>query len=214
MLLIRQITKRTFFHPQAKAYGPKLTMANTKNHLAGRKDMSVLMPKNKLRSSQSKTTNQTVIRREGNAKNLAGTLNLVQENQAIKRKKLDGGKSRQAFHLQTMLRARPSNLKTSTKIEQEELEKVPKFKAISLNKKERGAMKVKKYVTELVHKKIKDKRVPPKPEPKHCTKPEPFQLESVARQEEAMRRGMEEIMRTEREEAQRRVFRAQPVIKV
>ncbi|CAN8247910.1 unnamed protein product [Cochlearia groenlandica] len=282
--------------PQAKAYSPKLTMSSTKNHQAGRKDMSVLMPKNKLRSSQSKTTNQTMIRREANAKKLAGALKLVEENQAIKRQKLDGGKSRQilnpkpttlphktkqglvnksfnlfpsaaketrtenrkAFHLQTMLRARPSNVKTSTEIEQEELDKVPRFKAISLNKKlslnsescrekplqrnttpnpfllrteERGAMKVKKYVTELVHKKIEDKRVripkatpypyttdypvvPPKPEPKHCTKPEPFQLESVARHEEAVRRGMEEMMRTEREEAQRRVFRAQPVIKV
>ncbi|CAH8278406.1 unnamed protein product [Arabidopsis lyrata] len=37
--------------------------------------------------------------------------------------------------LQTMLRARPSNAKTSNEIEQEELEKVPRFRARPLNQK-------------------------------------------------------------------------------
>ncbi|XP_056843699.1 protein TPX2-like isoform X1 [Raphanus sativus] len=199
--------------------------------------------------------------------------------------------------LQAMLRARPIEAKTSTEIEQEELKKVPKFRARPLNKKifesrgemgvfcntkdhvtipqefhfltderisqpksvidlfdklslnsescrrqrplqrnttpnpfllrteERGAEKEKKFVRQVIHKQIEAEkaRTPkatpypyttdypvflPKPEPKQCTKPEPFKLESVARHEEEM----EERMRTEREEAQRRVFRAQPVI--
>lgn len=48
---------------------------------------------------------------------------------------------------------------------------------------------------------------------KQCTKIKPFQLESLARHEEEMQKEMEERIRMEREEAQRRVFRAQPVIK-
>lgn len=56
-------------------------------------------------------------------------------------------------------------------------------------------------------------QVPPKPEPKQCTKPAPFQLESLVRHEDEMRREMEERMRMEREEAQKRLFKAQPVIK-
>ncbi|CAF2052228.1 hypothetical protein HID58_036977 [Brassica napus] len=203
--------------------------------------------------------------------------------------------------LQTMLRARPTKAKTTAEIEQEELEKAPKFKAKPLNKKifeskgemgifcntkkhitipqefhfatderiskpnsvfdafdklsltseschekplpritapnpfnlrteERGAEKEKKFVMEVTEKLIGDERarvpkatpypyttdypvVPPKPEPKQCTKPEPFQLESLVRHEDEMRREMEERMRMEREEAQKRLFKAQPVIK-
>ncbi|KAG2262026.1 hypothetical protein Bca52824_069105 [Brassica carinata] len=202
--------------------------------------------------------------------------------------------------LQTMLRARPNKAKTSTEIEQEELKKVPKFRARPLNKKifesrgemgifcntkrhvtipqefhfltderisqpnsvtdlfnklslnsesfrerplqrnttpnpfllrteERGAEKEKKFVRQVIHKQIEAEKArtpkatpypyttdypvfPPKPEPKQCTKPEPFKLESVARHEQEMLKEMEERMRMEREEAQRRVFRAQPVI--
>lgn len=55
-------------------------------------------------------------------------------------------------------------------------------------------------------------KVPPKPEPKPCTKPEAFQLESLVRHEEEMQRMMEEKERMEREEAQRRIFRAQPIM--
>ncbi|KAF8111729.1 hypothetical protein N665_0073s0085 [Sinapis alba] len=203
--------------------------------------------------------------------------------------------------LQTMLRARPTKAKTTAELEQEELEKAPKFKAKPLNKKifeskgemgifcnmkkhttipqefhfatderisrpcpvvdifdklsltsdschekplprntapnpfnlrteERGAEKEKKFVMDITQKLIGDERarvpkanpypyttdypvVPPKPEPKQCTKPEPFQLESLVRHEEEMRREMEERMRMEREEAQKRLFKAQPVIK-
>ncbi|KFK42722.1 targeting protein for xklp2 [Arabis alpina] len=203
--------------------------------------------------------------------------------------------------LQTMLRARPTKAKTTAELEQEELEKAPKFKAKPLNKKifeskgemgifcntkkhitiphefhfatderisrpssvldifdklslnseschekplprntapnpfhlrteERGAEKEKKFVMEVTQKLIGDERarvpkatpypyttdypvVPPKPEPKQCTKPAPFQLESLVRHEDEMRREMEERMRIEREEAQKRLFKAQPVIK-
>ncbi|VVA89863.1 unnamed protein product [Arabis nemorensis] len=203
--------------------------------------------------------------------------------------------------LQTMLRARPTKAKTTAELEQEELEKAPKFKAKPLNRKifeskgemgifcntkkhitipqefhfatderisrpnsvldifdklslnseschekslprntapnpfhlrteERGAEKEKRFVMEVTQKLIGDERarvpkanpypyttdypvVPPKPEPKQCTKPAPFQLESLVRHEDEMRREMEERMRMEREEAQKRLFKAQPVIK-
>ncbi|KAK9150192.1 hypothetical protein Syun_008501 [Stephania yunnanensis] len=55
--------------------------------------------------------------------------------------------------------------------------------------------------------------IPPKPEAKECTKPEPFQLESLVRHEEELQREMEERQRTEREEAQMRVFKALPILK-
>jgi len=55
--------------------------------------------------------------------------------------------------------------------------------------------------------------MPPKPEPKQCTKPEPFQLESLVRHEEEMEREMEERRKLEEEEARMRNFKAQPVLK-
>ncbi|XP_031393565.1 protein TPX2 isoform X1 [Punica granatum] len=207
----------------------------------------------------------------------------------------------QTPNLQTSLRARPPKVKSSIELEQEELEKVPKFKAKPLNKKileskgnlgvfcntkklltrpqefhfatderfpqpsavfdlfdklslnseprhnnpiprntnpnpfhlhteERGAEKERKFITELMRKQWEDERtrvpkanpypyttdypvVPPKPEPKQCTKPEPFQLESLARHEEELQREMEERRRKEKEEAQMRIFRAQPILK-
>ncbi|KAF5756076.1 putative TPX2 central domain-containing protein [Helianthus annuus] len=204
--------------------------------------------------------------------------------------------------LQTLLRARAPNVKSTEELEREELEKAPKFKARPLNKKifeskgelglfcnkkrqvtipeefhfaiderippptanvadmfdklslcsdthtrkpipritapnpfhlhteERGAEKEKKFVMEVIHKQIEEERaripkatpypyttdypvVPPKPEPKQCTKPAPFQLESVARHEEEMQREMEERRRLEEEEARMRMFKAQPVLK-
>ncbi|XP_057455638.1 protein TPX2 [Lotus japonicus] len=204
--------------------------------------------------------------------------------------------------LQTSLRARPPKIKSSFELEQEELEKIPKFKARPLNKKifeskgdigifchtkkhvtepqefhfatneripppaaiadlfdklclksegahnhnpiprkttpnpfhlhteERGAEKEKKLFMELLQKQLEEEAarvpkanpypyttdfpvIPPKPEPKHCTKPEPFQLESLVRHEEEMQRELEERLRMEREEAQLREFKAQPVLK-
>ena len=55
-------------------------------------------------------------------------------------------------------------------------------------------------------------QVPPKPEPKQCTQPEPFQLESLVRHEKEIQRENEERQRKEQEEAQMRIFKAQPVL--
>ncbi|PHT76675.1 Protein TPX2 [Capsicum annuum] len=202
--------------------------------------------------------------------------------------------------LQTSLRARPPQIKSSEELEKEELEKVPKFKARPLNKKifeskgdlgmfcntkkqvtvpeefhfatderipppanvtdlfdklsliseptnektiprntrpnpfhlyteERGAEKERKLFTELLQKQTEEERsrvpkatpypyttdypvIPPKPEPKHCTKPEPFQLESLVRHEREMQKELEERLRLEKEEAMMRTFKAQPVL--
>ncbi|KAJ7948337.1 protein TPX2 [Quillaja saponaria] len=169
--------------------------------------------------------------------------------------------------LHTSLRARPPKVKSSLELQQEELEKIPKFKARPLNKKifeiadlfdklslnseprhdnqipknttpnpfhlhteERGAEKEKKFVMDIIEKQLEEERarvpkanpypyttdypvIPPKPEPKQWTKPEPFQLESLMRHEEEMQREMEERQRKEIEEAQMRVFKAQPILK-
>ncbi|XP_022738282.1 protein TPX2 [Durio zibethinus] len=202
--------------------------------------------------------------------------------------------------LQTSLRARPPKVKSSIELEQEELEKAPKFKARPLNKKifeskgemgifsnakkqvtvpqefhfatneriplpplpvvdlfdklslksdshdplpritipnpfhlqteERGAEKERKFVTEIIEKQFEEETarvpkanpypyttdypvIPPKPEAKQCTKPEPFQLESLLRHEEEMQREMEERQKNEREEAKMRIFKAQPILK-
>ncbi|MCL7043533.1 hypothetical protein MKW94_002040, partial [Papaver nudicaule] len=201
--------------------------------------------------------------------------------------------------LETMLRARPPKVKTSQELEQEELERIPKFKARPLNKKifeskgglgiyrnlkrqvtkpqefhfatdernppartvfdlfdkhsedhrneqplprlttpkpfhlhteELGAEKEKKFVDEILQKQYEEERaripkatpypyttdypvIPPKPEPKHSTKPEPFQLESLTRHEEELQREMEQRRRVEEEEAQMRIFKAQPILK-
>ncbi|KAI3736113.1 hypothetical protein L6452_15646 [Arctium lappa] len=99
-----------------------------------------------------------------------------------------------------------------------------------LHTEERGAEKEKRFVMEIIHKQIEDERaripkatpypyttdypvVPPKPDPKQCTKPEPFQLESLARHEEEVQREMEERRRLELEEARMRMFKAQPILK-
>ncbi|KAK0589405.1 hypothetical protein LWI29_013826 [Acer saccharum] len=94
----------------------------------------------------------------------------------------------------------------------------------------RGAEKEMKFVMEVRHKQLEEEHAripkatpypyttdypvfPPKPEPKHCTKAEPFQLESLVRHDEEMQREMEERQRKEREEAQMRKFKARPVLK-
>ncbi|KAJ0448270.1 putative TPX2 central domain-containing protein [Helianthus annuus] len=99
-----------------------------------------------------------------------------------------------------------------------------------LQTEERGAKKVKRFVTEVMHKQIEEEQaiipkatpyqfttdypvVPPKPQPKQCTKPEPFRLESVARHEEEVRKDMEERKRLKEEEARMRMFKAQPILK-
>nr|TKS04822.1 hypothetical protein D5086_0000139280 [Populus alba] len=99
-----------------------------------------------------------------------------------------------------------------------------------LHTEERGAEKERKFVMELMQKQMEDERarfhranpypyttdypvIPPRPEPKPCTRAEPFQLESLVRHEEEMQREMQERERKEKEEAQMRIFRAQPVLK-
>ncbi|XP_049413557.1 protein TPX2 [Solanum stenotomum] len=202
--------------------------------------------------------------------------------------------------LQTSLRARLPQMKSTEELEKEELEKIPKFRARPFNKKifeskgdlgmfcntkkhvtvpeefhfatderipppanvtdlfdklslyseprnektiprntrpnpfhlyteERGAEKERRLFTELLQKQIEEERsrvpkatpypcttdypvVPPKPEPKHCTKPEPFQLESLVRHEREMQRELEERRRLEKEEAMMRTFIAQPIL--
>eukprot|EP01018_Ginkgo_biloba_P016911 Gb_32374 [translate_table: standard] len=205
-------------------------------------------------------------------------------------------------HLETALRARPLKVKSSEELEQEELEKIPKFKARPLNHKifssrgdlgifrnskrqvttpvefhfstderchqcptpielfsklslnsepnedlvprpavpqltvpqpfhllteERGAEKERKFMLELLQNEQKEQEaripkanplpytidypiIPPKPEPRECTKPEPFQLESLMRHEEELQRMMEDRARAEKKETERRKFRAQP----
>ncbi|KAL5573552.1 hypothetical protein UlMin_023149 [Ulmus minor] len=99
-----------------------------------------------------------------------------------------------------------------------------------LHTEERGVEKEKKFWTELMQKQWEEERarvpkanpypyttdypvVPPKPEPKQCTQPKPFQLESLVRHEEEIQRENEERQRKEQEEAQMRIFKAQPILK-
>ncbi|KAM3203980.1 hypothetical protein P3L10_027389 [Capsicum annuum] len=98
-----------------------------------------------------------------------------------------------------------------------------------LSTEERGAEKERKLFTKLLHKQIEEEKsrirkanpypyttdypvIPPKPEPKKCTKPEPFQLESLVKHEQETWRHMEERRRMEEEEAKMRNFKAQPVL--
>ncbi|KDP24102.1 hypothetical protein JCGZ_25759 [Jatropha curcas] len=99
-----------------------------------------------------------------------------------------------------------------------------------LHTEERGTEKERKFVMDIVQKQLEEERaripkanpypyttdypvIPQKPEPKPCTKPTPFQLESLVRHEEEMQRELEERQRIEKEEAEMRRFKAQPVLK-
>ncbi|XP_010327080.1 protein TPX2-like isoform X2 [Solanum lycopersicum] len=98
-----------------------------------------------------------------------------------------------------------------------------------LSTEERGAEKERKLFTEILHKQIEEERsrmrkatpypyttdypvIPPKPEPKRCTRPEPFRLESLVKHEQETWKQMEERRRMEEEEAKMRNFKAQPVL--
>ncbi|KAF0900746.1 hypothetical protein E2562_034783 [Oryza meyeriana var. granulata] len=100
----------------------------------------------------------------------------------------------------------------------------------NLHTDERGHEKERQLAAQLLQKQLKEEKaripkanpypyttdypvVPPKPEPKPCTRPEGFQLESLVRHEMEQQRIMEERERMEREEAQRRVVKAQPILK-
>lgn len=99
-----------------------------------------------------------------------------------------------------------------------------------LHTEERGSEKERQFTVQVLYKQIEEERaripkanpypyttdypvMPPKPDPKPCTKPEIFQLESLVRHEEEMQRKLEEKARLEKEEAQRRLFKAQPIMK-
>ncbi|KAK6134913.1 hypothetical protein DH2020_031333 [Rehmannia glutinosa] len=74
------------------------------------KNPSALNSKKQLPKSQAKSTKPTSVRRDTNAKNIVGTPNFAQENPAIKRQKLEGGKSRQILTIN-----KPSNLPHKTR---------------------------------------------------------------------------------------------------
>ncbi|KAK1388873.1 Targeting protein for XKLP2 [Heracleum sosnowskyi] len=145
----------------------------------------------------------------------------------------------QEFHFATDERIPPPTTvadlfdKLSLNSETHHDKKLPRNTAANpfhLHTEERGAKKENKLVMELMQKQLEEERarvpkalpypyttdypvLPPKPEPKPCTKPEPFQLESLVRHEEELQREMEERQRMEREEARMRLFKAQPVMK-
>ncbi|KAA8524340.1 hypothetical protein F0562_010763 [Nyssa sinensis] len=60
---------------------------------------SALKSKNQLQLSQAKSIKPASVRRDTNVKNTGRTPNFAQENQAIKRQKLEGGRSRQILSL-------------------------------------------------------------------------------------------------------------------
>uniref|UniRef100_A0A0E0Q8S1 TPX2 C-terminal domain-containing protein n=1 Tax=Oryza rufipogon TaxID=4529 RepID=A0A0E0Q8S1_ORYRU len=100
----------------------------------------------------------------------------------------------------------------------------------NLHTDERGHEKERQLAAQLLQKQLQEEKaripkanpypyttdypvIPPKPEPKPCTRPEGFQLESLVRHEMEQQRIMEERERMEREEAQRRVVKAHPIMK-
>uniref|UniRef100_A0ACD5UMZ2 Uncharacterized protein n=1 Tax=Avena sativa TaxID=4498 RepID=A0ACD5UMZ2_AVESA len=100
----------------------------------------------------------------------------------------------------------------------------------NLHTDERGHDKERQLEAQLLQKKLEEEKarkfkanpypyttdypvVPPKPEPKPCTRPEGFQLESLVRHEVEQQRLMEERERIAKEEAQKRIVKAQPILK-
>ncbi|KAG8080446.1 hypothetical protein GUJ93_ZPchr0007g6046 [Zizania palustris] len=99
----------------------------------------------------------------------------------------------------------------------------------NLHTDERGHEKERQLAAQLLQKQLEEEKaripkanpypyttdypvVPPKPEPKPCTRPEGFQLEGLVRHELEQQRIMEEREKMEREEAQRRIVKAQPIL--
>ncbi|PHT92301.1 hypothetical protein T459_00183 [Capsicum annuum] len=129
-------------------------------------------------------------------------------------------------------KARPLNKKLPLNSESQNNKTIPRNTTpnpFRLSTEERGAEKERKLFTKLLHKQIEEEKsrirkanpypyttdypvIPPKPEPKKCTKPEPFQLESLVKHEQETWRHMEERRRMEEEEAKMRNFKAQPVL--
>ncbi|XP_031498883.1 protein TPX2 [Nymphaea colorata] len=99
----------------------------------------------------------------------------------------------------------------------------------NLQTEERGLEKEKRFLAEVLHEQLEEQKarvpkaspypystdypvIPPKPQPKECTKPEAFQLVSLIRHEEEMQRLMQEKERMEKEVAEMRKFKAQPIL--
>ncbi|KAG6488319.1 hypothetical protein ZIOFF_057087 [Zingiber officinale] len=118
----------------------------------------------------------------------------------------------------------------SSNHEKKEVPKLTIPNPFHLHTEERGLKKEKQFAKQLLQKELEEEIaripkglpypyttdfpvLPPKPKPKQCTKPEGFQLESLVRHEEELQRRMEEKERAEREEAERRIFRARPILK-
>ncbi|ONK65538.1 uncharacterized protein A4U43_C07F38130 [Asparagus officinalis] len=119
---------------------------------------------------------------------------------------------------------------SSSRHEQQEIPRITVPNPFHLHTEERGLEKERQFTVHILQKQLEEEKarvpkanpypyttdypvIPPKPEPKRCTKPEAFQLESLIRHEEEMQRIMEEKERMEREEAQKRLFKAQPIMK-
>ncbi|EXB44629.1 hypothetical protein L484_010320 [Morus notabilis] len=145
----------------------------------------------------------------------------------------------QEFHFATHERIPPpppavvdlfDKLSLNSEPRHEPLPRITTPNPFHLHTEERGAEKERKFITEVLQKQWEEERVrvpkanpypyttdypvvPTKPEPKQCTRPEPFQLESLMRHEEEMQREMEERQKKEKEEAKMRIFKAQPVLK-
>ncbi|URE11401.1 Cell cycle regulated microtubule associated protein [Musa troglodytarum] len=118
----------------------------------------------------------------------------------------------------------------SSNHEKKEVNRITIPNPFHLHTEERGLEKENQLAEQLLQKELEEERaripkatpypyaidypvIPPKPESKQCKKPEAFQLESLVRHEEEMLRKLEEKERTEREEAQQRIFRAQAIKK-
>ncbi|KAG6484304.1 hypothetical protein ZIOFF_061106 [Zingiber officinale] len=118
----------------------------------------------------------------------------------------------------------------SSNHEKKEVPKLTIPNPFHLHTEERGLQKEKQFAKQLLQKELEEEIaripkglpypyttdfpvLPPKPKPKQCTKPEGFQLESLVRHEDELQRRMEEKERAEREEAERRIFRARPILK-
>ncbi|KAG2645569.1 hypothetical protein PVAP13_2KG431700 [Panicum virgatum] len=118
----------------------------------------------------------------------------------------------------------------SSQSNRQDVPRVTRPNPFNLHTEERGHLKEMQLEAQLLQKKMEEEKarvhkanpypyttdypvVPPKPEPKPCTRPEGFQLESLVRHELEQQKLMEERERIEWEEAQRRIVKAQPILK-
>ncbi|KAL0926738.1 hypothetical protein M5K25_002983 [Dendrobium thyrsiflorum] len=112
---------------------------------------------------------------------------------------------------------------------QQGIPKITKPNPFHLHTEERGLEKEKMFTLQILQKQLEEEKaripkanpypystdypvMPPKPLPKQSTRPEAFHLDSLIRHEEEMHKMREERERMEREEAERRIFIAQPIL--